>query len=200
LEAVDGGFLEDVTISNITMRDIKNSPIFLRLGSRLRGPEGVPVGTLRRIIIDNVVIFNADTKSSVIISGIPQHDIENIQMSNIQIYYKGGGTKEQAAINPPEKENDYPEPDRLGEMPAYGFFIRHVKNINMSNIEVSFMENDFRPPFVLHNVKDAEFNFINAQTAKGISTFILKDVENIKVHQSQSVPDTKLEKAENSSL
>src|SRR6266702_337667 len=39
LETVDGGLLEDVTISNLTMRDISNSPIFLRLGSRVRGPQ-----------------------------------------------------------------------------------------------------------------------------------------------------------------
>src|SRR6266404_5146953 len=33
LESVDGALLEDVTISNITMRDIANCPFFLRLGS-----------------------------------------------------------------------------------------------------------------------------------------------------------------------
>src|SRR5262249_32199540 len=38
LETVDGGFLEDVTISNITMRDITNAAFFLRLGDRARGP------------------------------------------------------------------------------------------------------------------------------------------------------------------
>jgi polygalacturonase len=50
LEIVDGGLLEDVTVSNITMRDIVNSPIFLRLGSRMRAPEGTPVSALRRVI------------------------------------------------------------------------------------------------------------------------------------------------------
>src|ERR1700741_4878271 len=60
LEAVDGALLEDVTISNITMRDISNSPIFLRLGSRNRGPkETTKVGALRRVIISNIVVYNA---------------------------------------------------------------------------------------------------------------------------------------------
>ena len=44
LETVDGGVLEDIVISNITMRDIVNSPIFLRLGARMRSPENTPVG------------------------------------------------------------------------------------------------------------------------------------------------------------
>lgn len=55
LETVDGGLLEDVTITNITMRDIVNAPIFLRLGARMRGPEGTPVGKLRRINISDVL-------------------------------------------------------------------------------------------------------------------------------------------------
>jgi polygalacturonase len=41
LETVDGALLEDIAISNITMRDISNCPIFLRLGARMRGPAGV---------------------------------------------------------------------------------------------------------------------------------------------------------------
>src|SRR5207248_7999744 len=58
LETVDGGLLEDVTISNITMRDVVNSPIFLRLGRRMRAPAGTPVGQLRRVNISNVVAYN----------------------------------------------------------------------------------------------------------------------------------------------
>src|SRR5436853_712801 len=135
LETVDGGLLEDVTISNITMRDISNAPFFLRLGSRLRGPaETTQVGALRRVIISNVVVYNADPKYGSIISGIPGHDIEDVRMSNIRVYYQGGGTLEQAALNPPEKETDYPEPSMFGVIPAYGFYIRHVKGIEMDNI------------------------------------------------------------------
>jgi polygalacturonase len=63
LETVDGGLLEDVTISNITMRDIVNAPIYLRLGGRMRGPEGTPVGKLRRVLISNVNIHNASQQA-----------------------------------------------------------------------------------------------------------------------------------------
>ena len=106
LEAVDGALLEDVTISNITMRDISNSPIFLRLGSRNRGPkETTKTGAMRRVIISNVVVYNADPKYSSIISGIPGYLIEDVQLSNIRVYAKGGGTKEQAALEPPERED-----------------------------------------------------------------------------------------------
>ena len=129
LESVDGALLEDVTISNITMRDVSNCPIFLRLGSRMRGPAGPPVGELRRVTLSNFVVYNAEPKYASIISGIPGHDIEDITLSNIRIYYKGGGTKQQAALDPPEKETDYPEPTMFGEIPVYGFFVRHVRGL-----------------------------------------------------------------------
>src|SRR5687768_10043274 len=70
LELVDGGNLEDVTITNLTMRDIVNAPIYLRLGGRLRAPEGTPVGKFRRVNISNVTIHNASVEQSVIIAGI----------------------------------------------------------------------------------------------------------------------------------
>src|SRR5579872_6157868 len=59
LEAVDGALLEDITIDNISMRDIVDGPIFMRLGDRMRGPQGIPVGALRRVIISNIVCSNA---------------------------------------------------------------------------------------------------------------------------------------------
>ena len=56
IETVDGGAIEDVSISNITMRDITTAPIFIRLGARQRAPEGTPIGAVRRVIISNVVV------------------------------------------------------------------------------------------------------------------------------------------------
>ena len=101
LETVDGGLLEDVSITNITMRDIVNAPIFIRLGARLRAPDSIPIGACRRIILSNIVIYNADYRHGVIISGLPGHEIEDLQMSNIRIYYKGGGTADMAGPGSP---------------------------------------------------------------------------------------------------
>ena len=195
LEEVDGGFLEDVSITNITMRDITNSPFFLRLGSRLRGPEGVATGALRRVNISNVIVYNADAKFSSIISGIPEHDIEDVRLHNIRIYYKGGGTKEQAALQPAEKENDYPEPAMFGVLPAYGFFIRHVRGLEMSDITVSYLNNDARPPFIFSEAKDVELRHIKASHAPGVPSFILNDVEDYSIEQSFPLPDVRLKKA-----
>jgi polygalacturonase len=194
LESVDGALLEDVTISNITMRDISNSPFFLRLGARMRGPQGPNVGALRRVIISNVIVYNAEPKYASIISGIPGHDIEDVALSNIRIYYKGGGTKEQAALQPPEKETDYPEPTMFGEMPAYGFFIRHVRGLQMSDINLRLLKEDARAPFIISDAKSIDFNHAQMDRATSVPSFILNDVEDFSLRQSYPLKDLVLTK------
>ena len=195
LETVDGGLLEDVSISNVTMRDVSNSPIFLRLGARLRGPKGsTKVGELRRVQISDFVVYNADPKYASIISGVPGHDIEDVRLSNIRIYYRGGGTLAQAALDPPEKESDYPEPSMFGETPAYGFFIRHVTGLEMSDVQLSFIAEELRPAFVLGDVRGADFRHVKARLAPSAQTFVLRNVEDFSLQQSRPLPDTVLER------
>jgi polygalacturonase len=200
LETVDGGLLEDVTISNITMRDITNAPFFLRLGRRMRGPEGVPVGKLRRININNVVVYDADPRYSSLIMGIPGHEIEDIKLSNIRILVKGGANKEQAEVEVPELEDGYPDPRNFAPIPAYGFFIRHVKGIELNNVDVSFENEDFRPPFILNDVKGAEFRNVEAKTAEGVPAFVLKNVERFSTHQCKPLSDMQLDSVDETKI
>lgn len=192
LETVDGALLEDVTITNITMRDVVNAPIFVRLGARMRGPADAAVGECRRVVISNVVSYNSDPRQSVIISGIPGHDIKDLTLSNIRIYCRGGGTKEQSQREVPALEKGYPEPYQFGVMPAYGFFVRNVTDLKMSDVEVNYINEDQRPPFVLNNVSGADFQHVRAQKAKDIPTFVLNNVTNFNVYNSVNIANTKL--------
>jgi len=200
LETVDGALLEDVSISNITMRNIANLPIFMRLGSRMRGPQGRPVGKLRRVTISNLVASNTAGRYASIITGIPGHDIEDIKISDVHILSEGGGTKEDAAIAPPEREKGYPEPTMFGTMPCYGFYIRHVKGIAVSNVETSYAQEDMRPCFVLDRVGRADFIHIRARHAPGTPVFALKSVTNFNTYISRPIPDTHLENVEQRQL
>ncbi|WP_321478730.1 glycoside hydrolase family 28 protein [uncultured Bacteroides sp.] len=148
LESVDGGHLEDIVINNITMRDIVNAPIFLRLGARMRSPQGTPVGTMKRILISNINVFNADSQYSCIISGIPNAYIEDVTLSNIHIYFKGGYSSNDATRNPPEQEKVYPEPWMFGTIPASGFYVRHARNITFNHVKFHFATPDERPLYV----------------------------------------------------
>ena len=196
LETVDGGYIEDVSISNITMRDIGNSPIFIRLGKRQRAPSDTPVAKIRRIIIDNVVVSDAHSEYASIIAGLSESAIEDVRFSNIRIHYKGGGTKENAAIVVPENEKNYPEPSMFGTLPSYGFYIRHARGIKFDNVEVSYENDEARPAFMLEDVKNVEFSRTNAQLSKDAKMFVLKNVADFIVRDSKNISNVNLEQAE----
>jgi polygalacturonase len=200
LETVDGALLEDVSISNITMRDIADLPIFMRLGSRMRGPEGRPIGKLRRVNISNVVASNTDGQYCSILSGIPGHEIEDVRLSDIIILSQGGGTQADAAIKPPEKENGYPEPTMFGPMPAYGFYIRHVKGIQVSNVEVRTMKEDARPAFILDDVEHADFIHVKTRRAPAGRVFALENAQDFSIYLSRPIADTHLESVKEKNL
>ncbi|HEX3143697.1 MAG TPA: glycoside hydrolase family 28 protein [Pyrinomonadaceae bacterium] len=196
LETVDGGWLEDVTITNITMRDVVNSPIFLRLGRRLRGPAGVEVGKLRRVNISNVIAYNADSRYASIIAGLPGHDIEDVSLDNIRIIYRGGGKKEQADASPPERETNYPEPSMFGHIPAAGFFLRHAQGVTFTNIDLSYLSEDMRPTFVVDDVKSVLFSHVTSARPSGISTFVLKNVSDFTARECSGVTDMHVDRAD----
>jgi polygalacturonase len=222
LETVDGALLEDVTVSNITMREVSNAPIFLRLASRMRGPAGTPVGALRRVTISNVVVYDADPRYASIIAGIPGHPVEDVKLSNIRIMYRGGLSLAQAASQPaelvnaffrppggsgpreayavPEREAMYPEPSLFGVLPAYGFYIRHAAGIQMDGVDVGFMTPDTRPAFVLDDVKDIDLHRVRAQKAPNVPTFVLRNVEEFRTTHSQPVPDSYVKRASSRSF
>lgn len=195
LETVDGGILEDVSVDNIVMKDIQNAPFFLRLGARMRGPEGTPVGTIRRINISNVVAYSQNPKFCSMIMGIPGHPIEDVKLNNILILIKGGAPKEQALKEPGELEKSYPDPQEFGEMPAYGFFIRHAKNIEMNHVELKLENDDFRPAIVLDDVTGANFNYVKADKVTSIPTFSFRNVQDIKISNCSPTKDKTIRKS-----
>jgi polygalacturonase len=199
LETVDGGALEDVTISNLTMRNVQ-MPIFMRLGARQRGPAGLPVATFRRVSISDVIAHNADPRYPSTIAGIPDHPIEDVRISNVRHHMVGGLTPGDAVADPPENVNAYPEPTMFGTLPAYGFFMRHARGVTLDNVEVRYEQTDTRPAFVLRDVADADFHHVRADQATGTPTFVLDSVDGFIVSTSRPVPDTRLDHVDHREL
>ncbi len=196
LESVDGALLEDIAFTNITMRDISGAPLFIRLGSRMRGPQGVPVGDCRRIILSNIVSYNSASKYAAIISGIPDHPITDLKIHDIYLHHQGGGTAEMAALQPPENEATYPDPHMFGPLPAHGFFIRHVNNIELTNIEIADAAPDARPAFVLDSVTDADLFRIKLPSNSSKPEFRLRKVSGFRIFGSPKIKDTEIASSE----
>ncbi len=195
LETVDGGHLEDVAISNITMRDIISCPIFLRLGARLRGPKGAVgtdqstvTGTLKRVLISNIACHNTASRFGSNITGIPGFPVEDLKISDVYVECVGGGTPDQAKIEVSEHENSYPEPSMLGPLPAYGFYFRHVNRLEMSHAEVAPIAPDARPAIYLDEVHRADFFAITAPSSP--PAFSINKSTDVRILMSRAAPDS----------
>ena len=152
-------------------------------GKTYAGRRGrrAPVGTLRNIRISDVVAevtvedrakaaeaayknLKVDTTPDVtdrekskagpiMITGIPGHYVENVVMENIEISYPGHGTEEDAKRVVPEDESRYPEQFFFGVLPAWGAYIRHAKNVEFKNVEMTLRGEDARQKIVLDDVE-----------------------------------------------
>ena len=189
LETVDGALCEDITFVGITMRGSMNSPMFLRLGRRMRGPTDAKIGTLKRIIISDISSYGS-TQLPSILSGVAGFPIEDVKISNIYLHQVGGGDGTMAGSQPPERETEYPEPTMFGPLPATGFFFRHVKNLELSHIEIATERSDARPAFVLVDVDGADFFRVRVPRTSSSPAFHLKQVSDFRVFGSQFLPDT----------
>ena len=184
LMMVDGASLERVNVSNIVMKNVE-AAIFIRLGNRARPmPEEEPpgMGSLRDVSISNIIAGDVGP-TGCSITGIPGHYAENITLRNIRLRFRGGGDKELATREVPERETSYPSGRMFGELPAYGFFLRHVKNVRMDGIDLDWEENDARPAVIGEDVIDLNLSGLRAAVAPEAKSAVwLKDVNGAFVH------------------
>jgi len=190
LELVDGGTLEQISISNVTMHNTR-SAIFIRLGDRARpfksGMEPIGTGRLRHVRISNVRAFGADAIGCSI-TGLPGHPVEDVALENITVSFAGGGNLRDLA-SVPEKVKDYPEYGMFGALPAYGFFCRHTRGLRLSRVQVSTVHPDPRPALVCQDVGGLELFGWRSGTNDS-PTVIFQDVQDALVHGCQAAPGT----------
>jgi polygalacturonase len=208
LETSDGALLEDIAITGNTLRDIIDAPLFLRLNSRNRGPaETMRPGTLRRVLISNLVSHNSASSTASILSGIPENLIEDVKLSNCYFGHRGleadmrVGWGDNSKPMPdwrtivvPENEDAYPELLRFGPTPSNGFFIRHLRNLEMSHVEIAPANADPRPAFWLEDVHRADFFAI---TAPPQPNFSLHTVTDLRILWSRAAKDAVRDTAAN---
>jgi polygalacturonase len=186
LQAMDGGLIEDIAITNITMREASNAPFYLRIGARMRGPAGRPIGTMRRVMISNLISHDAATLMASMIQGFPGHVVEDVKLSDIYCHQVGGGTKYEGI--PPEVDPKLTEPSSFHDQPAHGLFVRYAKNLEATNIEFETAAPDARPAFWMQDVHGADFFRVRIPTDG--AAFDLHRVSDFRVFSSRVVKDT----------
>jgi len=189
LEIVDGGTMDRVVVSNITMNKV-GAPLFLRLGNRARpfksDTETPGIGVMRNITISNIEAAGANPTGCAI-SGLPEAKIENITLSNVRLSFEGGGTKADAARGIPEKPADYPEYSMFGRLPAYGLYCRHVKGLKLFNVQLQLEKPDRRYAVVFEDVEDALIDCLDAPLSPDAGEMIrLTDVKEVFIRDKQN--------------
>ena len=175
LEEVDGGLLENITINNLTMMDLRDYAIYITTGKRNRAPAPVVTSRARNILISNVIADGVDKMSGIQISGLPEQPVTGVRLENIRLTSKGGGTAADAARSPKELGTGYPEPDKIGMLPAYGVFARHVADLELANIHVDFATADLRPAAVFADIRGLEIDNFKPQLAAGVHAAVFAD-------------------------
>jgi polygalacturonase len=184
LEIVDGGVLDRVAISNITIRGV-TAPIFMRLGNRARTFEPKQpkpgVGTLRNVVLSDIIATDC-SPIGCSITGLPDHPIENVMLSNISLGFEGGGTKGDAVREIPEKPDSYPESTMFGTLPSYGFFCRHVKGLRLRNVHLQTSTPDYRHALLLNDVENTVIDSFDAPFARDSAAMLrLNDCRSVSI-------------------
>jgi polygalacturonase len=168
LEEVDGGIMDNIAINNITMMDVPDYAIYITTGKRNRTPGLTTTSRARNILISNVIADGVGKLSGIQVMGLPELPVEGVRLENIRLTSKGGGTKADAAIVPKELGTGYPEPRKLGTLPAYGVYARHVRDLEIANVRVGVEKEDLRPAMMCVDVDGLEVDNFKAQVAVGV--------------------------------
>ena len=184
--AVDGGIVENVIVDSLRSINTGNV-IFLRIGERRAGKKG----KMSNISISNVYAEVPATKpdagynyegpvedlprniSPSSIVGMPDSEIENVTLKNIEIHYPGGGNPSYAKVGlneldkVPEMASSYPEFSMFRELPAWGFYIRHASGISFENVNLLCAKKDYRTAVVLDDVTGATFKSLKVSEPAG---------------------------------
>jgi polygalacturonase len=188
LEEVDGGIFENIAINNLTMIDVADYAIYLTTGKRNRAPDVKTNSRMKNILISNVIADGVGRMSGIQIMGLPEQPVEGVRLENIRLTSNGGGTANAAAINPKELGQGYPEPGRIGTLPAYGIFARHVKGLELANIHVNFRTNDLRPAASFADIQGLEIDNFKPQVAEGVKAAVFAgDVSGLTIRNSPAL-------------
>lgn len=207
IEVVDGGTLENILIDSVHAVNTGNA-IFIRLGERSKKES---MGKLKDVTLKNIKVevaferpdYEYEIRGPALpffhnifpssITGIPGFPVENVTLENIEIIYPGKGNKGLAYAplsrldQIPEKVSHYPEFSMFGELPAWGFYVRHVDGLTFKNIKLSIQSPDYRPAFVFDDTKDLKIENLNINGDEKEKQIILRNSKNVKLEDLESV-------------
>jgi hypothetical protein len=155
LESVDGSDISHVTFRRIELHQT-NSPFFVVIGRRGRTPpnDTFKIGSIENILFEDIIGKDLKSKIGCPITGLvhegKEYRLKNLTFRRCHFTFQGGVDK--VPPHPPEMEKQYPECNIWGNMPAYGYFIRHADNVTFDGCTSKVSSEDARPWRVTEDV------------------------------------------------
>jgi polygalacturonase len=180
---VDGGTMEDVVVSGITLRDPVNAPLFVHHAARLRAPQGTSIGKISRVRFEDVQASGVDGRYPCGVEGIADGPIEDVTFRGVEVTSSGGGSAQDAAREPEYRRETSLEVSYLKTLPAHGLWARHARRLTVQDCRFAVVAPDARPTLALRNVAGAVVDGLTssksrdaAVSAKGSSGIAIGDV------------------------
>jgi hypothetical protein len=185
IQSVDGGICENILVDSLYATNVGNA-IYLNVGAR-RDKQSF----MENITIRNLYCEVAATKpdagyeyegpiedlprniSPCGIIGLKDSKIKNITLENIEIVFPGGGDPHYAYVGLDELDKvlempkAYPEFSQHMELPAWGFFVRHVEGLVMQNVKLTALKKDYRTAIVLDDVVNYKIDRLKVEEPHG---------------------------------
>jgi polygalacturonase len=160
----NGGF-KNITLSNCVILSPRFSKVKYGIQRGLGGIalETVDGGLLENIAVSNVIATRVG-QVGCSITGLPGHPVEGVSLTNVSVEFEGGGKREWAEREVPELAEAYPESKMFGNLPAYGFYCRHVRGLTIRDLQLRTIEPDARHAIVCDDVHGLDLHGLRTQS------------------------------------
>jgi polygalacturonase len=206
IQSFDGGSIERVSISGVTMRNVGHAILInvdlqlYKIGipdEQLPAKRGETMGVVRNIILrdiqaDGVGHYRGrgvggaesanERKLACIISGMPESSLENVTLENVRLRFAGGGTLEDAKNDLSSVKNGF-NCDSMGMTPAYGIYCRNVRNLRLRDVDLAYETDDFRPAVFIEKAERVDMSGIQGMAhADSTGLLRLRNVNGAFIH------------------
>jgi polygalacturonase len=167
IQMMEGAIMSNMLFTNLVMINVPR-PVFLTFNKQNASfdahGEPPPMNRVHDIVFSNISVQDTagGKNCGFIVTGMPDHPVENITFSNIHAMFPGSGTAEDAKnvleeFTVENLKGRWPEVGGLRKtVPSFGMYLRHVKGVTLRDVYIETVKPDVRPAVVYVDVSGAK--------------------------------------------